>query len=219
VEENFNLFEYGLDVKLSREQGMEISLESDVVDFADDFICKHGLAGKKIIGIHAGSDVLKNMINRRWAPERFGELLRMIHEKKDYKFLIFGGKNEVEMNDKICSYLPDHTKVVKNTGFLQSAAIISKCNYFISNDSGLMHTAAALKVPVLLLLGPTNATYIKPYKMIHEIASKNYDCMPCFEYSGTPLICDQNEKYRCMKDLTVAEVYQKFEFLEQKVAK
>ena len=219
VEENFNLFEFGLGVKLNKSHQMEINLTKTEKDFADSYIQKLPFKEKKIIGIHAGSDILKNMINRRWSATKFGNLLKKIYaDNNNYYFLIFGGKNELEMNKKISSFLPDMSTIVKDTSFLQTASIIAHCNYFISNDSGLMHTAAALNIPILLILGPTNPTYIKPYKTIHEIASKKYDCMPCFEYSKTPLICNQQQQFKCMKELSVEDVHLKFKLLEEKVA-
>lgn len=218
VEENFNLFEFGLNVKLDRNYQMKINLNLTEKDFANSYIQKLSLTGKKIIGIHAGSDILKNMINRRWSVTKFGKLLKRISTDNDnYYFLIFGGKDELKINKKISSFLPKMSTVVKDTNFLQSTSIIAHCNYFISNDSGLMHTATALNIPILLILGPTNPTYIKPYRSIHEIASKEYDCMPCFEYSKTPLICTQQQQFRCMKELSVEDVYLKFKLLERRV--
>ena len=71
-----------------------------------------------------------------------------------------------------------------------------------------MHTAAALQVPSVNIFGPTNSVYTEPYKAEHIVIKKDYDCTPCYEYSRIPLKCNQTEKYKCLKDITVEEVYQ-----------
>ena len=71
-----------------------------------------------------------------------------------------------------------------------------------------MHTAAALQVPSVNIFGPTNSIYTEPYKAEHIVVKKDHDCIPCYEYSRIPLICTQEEKYKCLNDISVEEIYE-----------
>jgi len=206
VENNYELFEFALSKKLERTSPMKITIDKTSLSFADEFISKNGLIDRIIIGIHAGSDVFKNMINKRWSYKNYGNLCKKFSEDK-YHVLIFGGQSEYELNDKINNISPNNTTVVKNTNFIQSCALINKCKCFISGDTGLMHTAAALQVPSVNIFGPTNSIYTEPYKAEHFVVKKDYRCISCYEYSRIPLICNQDKKYKCLKDITVEEVY------------
>ena len=98
--------------------------------------------------------------------------------------------------------------VVNTNGILQSAAIMKRCNLFVTNDSSQMHIAAALQLKVVAIIGPTNPHYIHPWKTEHKIVTLNLDCAPCFFYSPRPLICIRDDvKFKCIKELTVDMAY------------
>ncbi|MDA3885952.1 MAG: glycosyltransferase family 9 protein [Candidatus Delongbacteria bacterium] len=206
VENNYKLFEFAINKKLDRKAKMKITLSNKALAFADNFISDNKLENKTIIGIHAGSDVMKNMINKRWSYEKYGTLAKKFPSKK-YHILIFGGKSEYELNDKIHNISPKNSTVVKGTSFIKSCALINKCKCFISGDTGLMHTAAAFQIPSVNIFGPTNSIYTEPYKAKHIVVKKDYDCIPCYEYSRIPLFCTQDEKYKCIINITVDDVY------------
>jgi heptosyltransferase-2 len=218
VEENFRLFEFGFDTKLSREYNLSIPVSKTEEAFATQFIANNKIVNHELVGIHAGCDVLKNMIHKRWSTENYGKFIKKISlERPNTRFLLFGGPAEHVINEEIAAHLPGKTLIVKNTSFLQSAAIMSKCKMFVANDSGLMHTAAALQLPVLAIFGPTNPVYLRPYRSEHEIVQKDFSCQPCFEYARKPLICNQSDKYKCVKQITVDNVYEKFTKLYNRI--
>lgn len=206
VENNYKLFEFTLGKELERTSPMKLTIDDDSLSFADKFIIERSLDNKTLIGIHAGSDVFKNMINKRWSYEKYGQLAKKFSDK-NFHILIFGGKGEYELNDKIKEISPENTTVVKGTNFLKSCALINKCKCFISGDTGLMHTAAALQIHSVNLFGPTNYVYTEPYKAEHIVVKRDYDCIPCYEYSRTPLKCTQEDKYKCLNDIMVDDVY------------
>ncbi|NOR45831.1 MAG: hypothetical protein GQ534_09625, partial [Candidatus Delongbacteria bacterium] len=178
VENNYKLFEFAINKKLNRKAKMKIILSKKTLAFADNFISDNKLENKTIIGIHAGSDVMKNMINKRWPADKYGTLAKKFPAKK-FHILIFGGKSEYELNDKIHSISPKNSTVVKGTNFIKSCSLINKCKCFISGDTGLMHTATALQVPSVNIFGPTNSIYTEPYKAEHIVIKKDHDCIPC----------------------------------------
>jgi heptosyltransferase-2 len=115
---------------------------------------------KKIIGLHPGSS--PDHIWKRWPSQNFIALGRHLAQKTNAHILIFGGPQEEKIKQAIAQSLgPSHASPI-SSDLLTSATLIKKCNLFISNDSGLMHVAAALKVPTLGLFGPTNENQTGP---------------------------------------------------------
>lgn len=206
IEQNFRLFEYALETKLERTYRMSINLNDTDRQTAESFIIGKGLENKTLIGLHPGSDILKNMINKRWGSEKYTELIKSYSGNNKIHFLIFGGRSENGLNEEISSSSPDNSTVVKNVPFFQSAALIEKCSAFICADTGLMHTASALSVPVISIFGPTSSVYTKPLNEGSVVVKKDYPCSPCFEYSRTPLFCSQEEQYKCIKNISVQDV-------------
>jgi heptosyltransferase-2 len=117
--------------------------------------------------------------------------------------LIFGGPDEDKLKDTIVNYIDsDNARNVKTGNILQTAAVMKRCNLFLTNDSGLMHIAAALDLDIITILGPTNENYIKPWKARHKIVSLRLDCSPCFYYSPKPLTCYRDDvQFKCIKEL------------------
>ncbi|HAQ62519.1 TPA: hypothetical protein DCR49_11090 [Candidatus Delongbacteria bacterium] len=206
IEQNFRLFEFALKTKLERTYRMSINLNETDRQTAESFIAGKGLENKILVGLHPGSDILKNMINKRWSAEKYIALIKSYSGNDKIHFLIFGGRSENSLNEEIRSSSPDNSTVVKNVPFFQSAALIEKCSFFICADTGLMHTASALNVPVISIFGPTSSVYSKPLNEGSVFLKKDYPCSPCFEYSRTPLFCDQEEQYKCIKNITVNDV-------------
>jgi len=206
IEQNFRLFEHAFNIKLERTDKMKINLGDRDRKMAGDFIKTNDLEGKTLIGMHPGSDLFKNMERKRWGFSKYCELIQSYSANKDIHFLLFGGKQEKDLNEEISSNSKNNTTVVKNTVFFQSAALIEMCKVFICGDTGLMHTASTLNVPVIAIFGPTNPVYTRPLNPGSLVVKKDYPCMPCYEYSRTPLYCDQEQQYKCMEDISVNDV-------------
>jgi len=96
------------------------------------------------------------------------------------------------------------------TGLKELVAVIKNASFFISNDTGPMHIAAALEVPVFAIFGPANPVRTGPYGTIHTIISENLDCAPCYAHQPC-----RKFNWRCMRDLTVDKVLQ---IVEEKMA-
>ena len=121
-------------------------------------------------------------------------------------FVLFGGKPENELNEYIRTEAGDNCSFLKNASFFHSAALIGKCSVFVCGDTGLMHTAAALNVPVIAIFGPTSSVYTRPMNEGSIVIKKDYPCIPCYEYSRTPLYCDEDREYKCLSDITVEDI-------------
>jgi len=207
---NIRLVEKLLDKKFNEEPGLEFTLSSDDEIYAEKYLKKLNIRDENlVVGFHPGSATLKNHINRRWEPEKFAALGRRLIEEKGAKVLVFGGPEESELKKNIIGQIGlPNIIIVESENLAQSAAIMKRCNVFVSNDSSLMHVASSLKLKVVSIIGPTNPNYIHPWKTEHRIVCLNLDCAPCFYYSPRPLTCVRTDvKYKCIKELNVDMVY------------
>lgn len=169
-----------------------------------------GLARRKrfghgpLIGVHAGTSVFKGHAARRWPKERFAGL---INRFPGAAFALFGTDEEEEANRHImASAVRGNVSLVNDTTIRQAAAIIRACDFFVTNDSGLMHVAAAVKTPVIAIIGPTNPAYIYPWGVEHRVVTSPSPCRHCFRYSPRPLTCSNVNKFECLSGITVDSV-------------
>ncbi|HKZ46203.1 MAG TPA: glycosyltransferase family 9 protein, partial [Thermodesulfobacteriota bacterium] len=117
------------------------------------------------------------------------------------KVILFGGKDDRE----ICSTVLDDLTGLNLAGEIdirKSIALISRCNLFITNDSGPMHIAAALGIPTVAIFGSTDPKLTRPLGDNVRVIKKNIECSPCFDRE-----CRYGH-YNCMKMVTVQDVYE-----------
>jgi heptosyltransferase-2 len=85
------------------------------------------------------------------------------------------------------------------TGLRQALAVLKLLKLLLTNDSGLMHAAAALEVPLLALFGSTDPEATGPFTARATVLRHPLPCSPCLKRT-----CDQG--YTCLTDITVPEV-------------
>lgn len=210
VNENINLVGKILNLEKIEEPKLQLDISGENRVYAEQFLkSKSIIESKLVIGFHPGCATLKNQIKRRWEPEKFAELGRKLIENNSATIFLFGGPEEEALKENISELInSEKVIVVKTPDLMKSAAIMKRCNVFVTNDSSLMHIASALGLKVIAIIGPTNINYIHPWKTEHKIVSLNLDCSPCFFYSPKPLTCSRTDiKYKCIKELTVEMVY------------
>jgi len=210
VSTNIMLCEKLLNKKFKEEPSMNFYLTNEDTNNAGSFLSSINIKENDLaVGFHPGSATIKNHAKRRWEPEKFARLAQLLIENHNAKILIFGGSDENELKEKINYQInSSHSFIVNNDNIAKTAAIMQRCNVFVTNDSSLMHVASSLKLKIVAILGPTNPNYIHPWKTEHQIVRLNLDCSPCFIYSPRPLICFRNDVlFKCIKELNVEMVY------------
>lgn len=210
VEENIRLCEKLTGKNSDEVSAMEFFLEEEDHQFAREYLKSLKIKDDDlVIGFHPGSATLKNHINRRWEPEKFSGLGRKFIDELGAKVLIFGGPEEAELKKKVADGISSPDAAATEAGNLAaSAAVMKRCNLFVSNDSSLMHVASALGLNVVAVIGPTNPAYIHPWNTKHKIVSLNLPCAPCFYYSPRPLICYRTDlQFKCVKEISVDMVF------------
>jgi heptosyltransferase-2 len=199
VESNIRLVErIGINV-----QNKDLFIHTTNADnnFAEDIFLKNKLEGKMVIGIHPGSGIHQAGF-KRWPQDRFAQLADWMIDSHDCSVILFGGPAEIEMAENI-NRLMQHEPLTMTgkTTLSQTAALIKKCSLFISNDSGLLHVASAVKTPTISLFGPTDYKKTGAYSDSSIMIRKDLPCSPC--YSGKPVRCSHLD---CLHLITVDDV-------------
>lgn len=146
---------------------------------------------------------------RRWPPERFAGLIKKIRiEFPDLYIFITGSKSEQAYVHKISSLVLPDDKISDISGFSgldDLLYLIQNTRLFITNDSGPMHLAFALKTRVLALFGACAPEKYGVYNFFHAVY-KNVYCSPCVHEFDIPPCRGDNQ---CMKLINEEEVFAK----------
>lgn len=204
VEENIRLLKFlNITPDLKTIPQTKVYLTDDEKEFGTSFVSKNNLS--HIVGIHAGTSTFKGHLNRRWPPDKF---VQMINQLPEIHFFLFGTLDEIKVNNHIKSSVKNSNQVtiITDKSLREVAAIIGELDAFISNDSGLMHMAAAMSTPVVAILGPTNQNFIHPWQVKHKIIRTELPCSPCFYYSPKALQCKLNNSFKCLTELDAKKV-------------
>ncbi len=182
-----------------------MTLPEDAARMADQWLVRHRILGRRIVGIHPGGSVRKNHLHKRWQPHKFAELVKTIRARCNAVVLLFGGPDEERLLSEISPATPLEVFHVLNDDLLLTSGIISKCDHFVSNDSALMHIAGALQVPTTAIFGPTSRDWVRIPGAPRTEVAQEMDCQPCFRYSPRPLRCRFGD-FRCLDRISAQEV-------------
>ncbi|WP_300456964.1 glycosyltransferase family 9 protein [Desulfobacula sp.] len=140
----------------------------------------------------------------RWPAEKFGRLA----SKLTLPTVVIANAAEAGIAEQVVGHAKGNAiSVAGRTSLKDLLALIAGASFFVCNDTGPMHIAAALNIPVFAIFGPANPVRTGPYGSIHTVIQKKMDCAPC--YAKQP--CSH---FRCMNELSVQAV---FDILDQKV--
>jgi len=218
VLENFDLVKLAAPEAIEEEiDGLEINVPLEDEIHATEYIIDNNLTDKFLVGFHAGSALFKRHINKRWAADKYAELAKKLSQNHNVHIFLFGTENDV--NEYINGKTQGITSIPKSDGIMQSIALMEKCKLFVSNDTALMHIAAALNIPIIAIFGYTNYKELYPWQTEHIIVRKELECSPCFFNSPKPVQCiyTDEEEFKCMKTIEVNEVLEACEKLIEKI--
>jgi ADP-heptose:LPS heptosyltransferase len=172
-----------------------VELDSEGIDFFTTNEPDPKLkANDKYIGLCPGA----KHFTKRWPTEYFTELGNSL-ESAGYKIVLFGGLGEVELCFEIENQIKNAVNLC-NTSILQVGSDMKMCKAIYTNDSGLMHLASAIKVPVIAFFGSTVREFgFYPYEAKSiELENHNLSCRPCTHIGrkSCPKI-----HFKCMKEI------------------
>ncbi|RMG80586.1 MAG: glycosyltransferase family 9 protein, partial [Bacteroidetes bacterium] len=162
------------------------------------------LPGKNYIGICPGSQHYTKQYPVEYQIELCNKLLA-----EGFTPVLFGGKSDLEICKRINEKVPETINLSNDNDLFSTAANMKLCKVIICNDSGLMHTAAALKIPLIAIFGSTVKEFgFIPYGTKNVIIeNEEIKCRPCSHIGRNK--CPKAH-FDCMMTLTPQLVFDKF---------
>jgi ADP-heptose:LPS heptosyltransferase len=160
------------------DRSIHIKIKSAAQSRVRELLKEKGISGDgRMIGIHIGG-----MPSRRWPLGNFAKVIDAVYEKTGCAIAVTGGPGEEylfqDLKDMCSAPIVD---MVNTLDVWELFALIDKCALFISNDTGPMHIAAVLNVPLVAIFGPGYLTRFDP-RVISDKAAvlyKETQCAPC----------------------------------------
>lgn len=152
---------------------------------------------RRIVVLHPGA----HYPSQRWSAARFADVARKIEEAYDVDVIVVGGADEKDLVRGIMERLKDIGVKSALPDMAGLAYLLARSSLLICNNSGPLHLAAALGVPTISMMGPTDPDLWRPHGRDNIVLRKPLECMPC-----------RHAKCRahpCMDMITADEVFDK----------
>jgi heptosyltransferase II len=156
----------------------------------DRFINSHGIhSDVRFIGINPGGTKRE----KRWPAARFAEVADRLHQELGMPVMVFGGPADHSRAAEIEQRMSHRPLVVAGKASLaDTTALLERCQLLVTGDTGPMHMAVALAVPVLALFGPTNPSKFGPFTTLQTVVKHDDPCPRCLKpclHTITPREC------------------------------
>jgi heptosyltransferase II len=173
---------------------IELRVEPEAVKQAERTLVQCGArAGKLRVAIGAGASYGSA---KCWPPVRFAEVADRLRRDFDADVILFGTAAETEVSAAISNGMRQRPiDLTGRTAIADLPALLAQCHLFIGNDSGAMHVAAAVGLPVVVIFGPTDPERTAPVTPRCTIVQEKPHCGPCF-LRRCPI------DHRCMRRIT-----------------
>ncbi len=137
---------------------------------------------------------------KRWLPERFAAAAARVAAQVPVQWILFGTRNDAEVGEQIAAGLGDScVNRIGQTTLDQLILALRECRLLLTNDTGTMHLASLLGVPVVAIFGSTEPRLTGPLGDHHIVLRHHVECSPCF-LRKCPI------DFRCMKAVAAQEV-------------
>ncbi len=155
-----------------------IFLSQDDVEFSNHFLLEQKVKKDDIVvGVHPGA----RWETKRWDEGKFEQVCQALIDRDNYKIMLLGDVGDKELIENISKDIPN-AKVIKVMGLPTGRfmSLIRRCDCFVTNDSGPMHIASALQVPVVAIFGSTHPKLgFAPVGSKNVVLCANVKCSPC----------------------------------------
>ena len=177
---------------------IRITVPPDALDRAEKLLVDAGCpAGGLLVAFGAGAAY---GTAKCWPANRYAELARLLISDYGARVLLFGAASEAAVAAEIeLGAGPGVINLIGRSAIGDLPALLARCRLFIGNDSGAMHVAAAVGLPVVAVFGPTDPHGTRPLTPKLSIVQRKVACSPCF-LRHCPI------DHRCMKFVELQRV-------------
>ncbi|MFA5863598.1 MAG: lipopolysaccharide heptosyltransferase II [Phycisphaerae bacterium] len=145
--------------------------------------------------------------SKRWPTEKFAQLANLIVTQLNYPVVLVGGRSEKPLAESILQKAnnPKIFDLTAHTTLPELLAVLANSKALVCNDSGPMHMAVALNIPVTAIIGPTNPQRTGPYRRPQSIVKSAKPCSPCYKRQCTQV--PESQIPPCMHEISVDQVF------------
>lgn len=147
-------------------------------------------------------------LNKRWPAENYAALVRQLAAAyPELRFAVLGGREEQRLGEVIGRAAPN--RCLDLTGRLSLPEMVEWIRLavvMVSNDTGPMHVAAALKIPLVAIFGPTEPRRNGPYGQLENVIQTALPCVPCRKS-----VCHYRDPLACLHTIPVSTVVARVE--------
>jgi len=190
-----------LGVKIGQRPPLYFPVSAQDEKTIGNFLSLVGIRGDdNLIAIHPGASCPSKV----WPPKRFAEVADKLAAEFKAKIVILSGADDVRLCDQMQKSMKTQAiSLAGKTSLGELGALLKRCRLFISNDSGPVHLAVALKTPVIAIFG-RKQTGLSPrrWKPLGEedvYLHKDVGCLECRAHN-----CERG--FKCLSAITPAEV-------------
>jgi heptosyltransferase-2 len=197
VHAHFDVLRETLGITTMDDRGIEMWLDDKAIASAEiiwNMAFPQGC--RKVIGLNIGA----SWETKRWRKEHYAQLADELLDK-GYGVAYYGGPMDVEIVQETIGLMRNksHALLTTFTGkmtLLELAALLKKCNVLVTNDTGPMHVAVAMNVPLVSMFGPSPVLGFYPYSETSIVIKSPMHCHPCGKHQ-----CPTN--HECMWQIPV----------------
>ena len=204
IEKNFNLLRGFLEnIRIPEKLETHFFIEEEKKKKIKNFFSKLNNF-KRFAGVNPF--VSKAGRYKEWPLEYYIELLNFLKNHDETCFIVTWGPGELEKAKKIVKSVNSNNVILApNTDMKELAVLISNLSLFITGDTGPMHLASVLNIPIIAIFGPSDVDINRPWGDENIVLCKDVGCNPCRNKSCNVL--------KCLYELKPVEVYEKVKIL------
>jgi lipopolysaccharide heptosyltransferase II len=135
-------------------------------------------SGGRWVGLQPGA----RWRNKRWPVESYARLVQLLHRDRPWlKFAVLGSEDDRELGQALVAAAPGSVvDLTGRTSLPEMVEWVRRFEVLVTNDTGPMHVAAAVKTPVVALFGPTEPSRTGPYGQMGGVMRRaDLECVPC----------------------------------------
>ena len=205
VHAHFEVLWEGLGMHEFDDHGIEMWLEEAAEVRAEKIWAEaynnlNGQQPEKIVGLNIGA----SWPTKRWPKDSYAKLADILLEK-GYGVAFFGGPMDMEIVEETLNLMKYDKKqpllriFTGKMSLMELASLLKKCDVLVTNDSGPMHIAVAMKVPIVSMFGPSPVPGFYPYNDTSVVIKTSRFCHPCGKHQ-----CPT--QHECMWEIDVETV-------------
>lgn len=185
------------------------------MDEAEKLLSATGATQSQFLAIHPFGAIFE----KTWPMERFALVASALNKQLGLVPVILGAKGDLKEFERSRHLFPEGSRhLVGSCNIRVTQAILRRSTFFLGNDSGIMHLAAAAGIPLLALYGPTSPARFGPWGANTHVIYGNFPCSPCRQKYFTECEPAAEGRPACIDSISVESVIEKMIHLIQQQA-